>query len=215
MKFPNVISLYSCFEDLRFPEPIELEVYAPKCTNFMYFCQETRNLEKVKLYSPLGSDFLEAFSGSLQLREFEGDLISAAKMHKTFANCILNKESTLRILNSIPAYTSGNHPLGIGIHVDHKTDEEVLAAIANAEAKGWTLTVQWNGTPTSGISTLNLEEIYAKVTESEYGDYTDENGNKCMLDWGHYVTDTTDYKIFFSIYEAEQYFKLTKVEEQV
>ena len=133
-----------------------------------------------------------------------------------FSNCKLNKDSALRILNSIPSYADGSTRfLTIGIHVDHKTDEEVIAAIANAEAKGWTLTVQWNGTPTSGISTLDLEEIYAKVTESEYGEYTDENGTRCSLDWGHYVSDTTGYKLFFSIYEAEQYFKLTKVEEQV
>lgn len=129
-----------------------------------------------------------------------------------FTRYALTKESALCVLNSIPAYTSGSHRLTIGIHVDHKTDEEVLAAIADAEAKGWTLTVQWNGTPTSGVSTLDLEEIYAKVTEDEHGEYADENGTRCSLDWGHYVTDTTDYKLFFSIYEAEQYFKLTKIE---
>lgn len=61
-----------------------------------------------------------------------------------FNNSAMNKESALRILNSIPSYTSGNHPLTIGIHIDHQSDDEVLAAIANAESKGWTLTVQWN-----------------------------------------------------------------------
>ena len=131
-----------------------------------------------------------------------------------FAYAKLNKASVLLILDSIPTWTDGEtHTLTLGIHVDHQTDEEVIAAIAEAEAKGWTMTVQWNGTPTSGIATLDLEELYAKVTEYEHGEYTDENGNRCMLDWGHYVTDPTDYKLFFSIYEAEQYFKLTKVEE--
>ena len=78
----------------------------------------------------------------------------------------LNKPSTLRLLRSIPSYTSGTHLLSIGIHVDHQTDEEVLAAIANAESKGWTLTVQWNGTPTSTASTMAMGSlIYAKVGE--------------------------------------------------
>lgn len=151
------------------------------------------------------SGSFEEFPWELPLLKSGAGLLSAAR---------LNLESALRVLNSLPAYTSGSHPFGIGIHIDHQNDEEVIAAITNAEAKGWTVTVQWNGTPTSGISTLDLEEIYAKVIEAERGEYTDENGNHCMLDWGHYVTDTTDYKLFFSIYEAEQYFKLTKVEEQ-
>lgn len=155
------------------------------------------------------------FYKCLNLQILDSDWSSLSSGVGTFNECELPKSIALRVLNSIPPYASGSHPLTIGIHVDHQADEEVLAAIADAEAKGWTLTVQWNGTPTSGISTLNLEEIYAKVIESEYGDYTDENGNKCMLDWGHYVTDPTDYKIFFSIYEAEQYFKLTKIAEQV
>lgn len=119
-------------------------------------------------------------------------------------------ESACRILNNFPAKKLD---MTIGIHVDHQNDEEVLAAIADAEAKGWTLTVQWNGTPTSGISTMDLEEIWCKVTENEHGEYTDENGNRCMLEWGHYVTDTSGYKLFFSLVEAEQYFKLTKVTE--
>lgn len=158
---------------------------------------------------------MNTFYKCSKLRVLDSDWSSLSVGSGMFSKCELPKDIVLRVLNSIPLYTSGSHLLTIGINVDHRADEEVLAAIANAEAKGWRLTVQWNGTPTSGISTLDLEEIYAKVTESEYGDYTDENGSKCMLDWGHYVTDPTDYKIFSSIYEAEQYFKLTKVEEQV
>lgn len=154
----------------------------------------------------------QMFRGCRYLTIFVGSLPKLDDGYYMFYQTQLNKDSALRVLNSIPTYSSGTHKLDIGIHVDHKTDADVLAAISNAQAKGWTLTVQWNGTPTSGISTTDLEEIYAKVVEHEMGDYTDENGNRCMLDWGHYVTDTTDYKLFFSIYEAEQYYKLTKIE---
>lgn len=59
-------------------------------------------------------------------------------------NGILDKASVLRICNTVPTWTTGTHELWLGIHIDHQNDEEVLAAISNAEAKGWTLTVQWN-----------------------------------------------------------------------
>lgn len=125
----------------------------------------------------------------------------------------LKREHAITLLNSLPEWSDGkSYYITVGIHVDHQTNEEVIAAIANAEAKGWNVGVQWNGKATAAVMTLDLEEIYAKVVEHEMGDYTDENGNRCMLDWGHYVTDTTDYKIFSSIYEAEQYYKLTKME---
>lgn len=119
----------------------------------------------------------------------------------------MNKDSALRILNSIPAYTSGSHPLTIGIHVDHKTDEEVLAAIANAESKGWTMTVQWNGTPTAQASVtygLRTPPIYARVGEIELPDGTVER----VLDWGHYVTDPSGYEEFRSVEAAREYYGL-------
>lgn len=80
----------------------------------------------------------------------------------------LNKESIISILNSLPTYTSGTHKFTIGCHVDHKYDPEVNVAIKKCQNsfttpieekgatlpeevttnKGWTLTVQWNGTAT-------------------------------------------------------------------
>lgn len=67
-----------------------------------------------------------------------------------FIEASLDKPSAMGIFNQLQTFTSGNHPLGIGIHVDHKNDEEILAAIENARTnKGWTVDVQWHGTPTS------------------------------------------------------------------
>lgn len=135
-----------------------------------------------------------------------------------FSECILDKPSVLRIANSALPTASGNK-FTIGIHVDLQNDAEVLAALDTMAANGWKMTIQWNGTPTSGVALTDLEEIYAKVEESEYGDYTDENGNRCMLDWGHQITSPDGkkpselgYKLFFSIYDAEKYYKLTKIE---
>ena len=74
------------------------------------------------------------------------------------------------------------------------------AAIEAAEAKGWTLTVQWNGTPTSQASAtygLRTPSIYARVTEDEYGRH---------LEWGHYVSDPTGYEEFYNLEAAHEYF---------
>jgi hypothetical protein len=103
--------------------------------------------------------------------------------------------------------------LGLGIHIDHKTDEEVLTAIDNAEAKGWTLTVQWNGTATvAAASTYGLRKppIYAKVDTIEHSDGATEQ----TLDWGHYVTNWEEngYMEFTSLEEAYAHFNLTMPE---
>jgi hypothetical protein len=123
-------------------------------------------------------------------------------------SCKLNKASVLRICvgeKSIPAYTSGTHNITLGIHVDLQNDEEVLAAIASAETKGWTVTVQWNGTPTSTASVMRFGQlIYARVNETELPDGTTEK----YIAWGHYVTNPDEYETFRSLESACEYFGL-------
>jgi hypothetical protein len=136
-----------------------------------------------------------------------------------FYNCQLNKESALRVLNTIPTYTSGYRSLTIGIHVDYKTDEEVAAAITAAKAKKWTVTTQWNGTATSGVATLDLDMIYAKHEQDENGYYVDANNTRYTVDWGHMVTspDGTPseigYELFYSLDEALTKWGLTEYVE--
>ena len=153
------------------------------------------------------------------LTSFTADLSALTNGHYMFHNRQLNKESALRVLNTIPSYSSGNHPLMLGIHVDHQADEEVLAAIDSATAKGWTLTTQWNGTPTSGVSLMGLDEIYAKKEQNPDGMYVDSNGVRYMVDWGHMVTspDATPaelgYKLYYSLDEALTEWGLTEYED--
>ena len=149
-----------------------------------------------------------------QLREFYAPPMPNLRnaLH-AFDGCILNKESALRIFASIPAGTGGDYRLGIGIHIDHQNDEEVLAAIENAEARGWTVTVQWNGKATAqAASTFGLRRpvIYAKLGTHERHDGTSE----AMLDWGHYVTNWEEngYQEFASVDEAEEYFNIEETE---
>ena len=122
---------------------------------------------------------------------FESSLPSLESGVNMFDRARLNKDSAMRVFNSIPAYTSGTHNLTIGIHVDYQTDEEVLAAIDVATAKGWTVTTQWNGTASTSTFALRPEPappIYAKHTPDEDGSYVDANNTRYAVNWGHMVT---------------------------
>lgn len=189
---------YSAVKDITLIAPIAT-------TAERAFADNAYGLRKIKAYLPRVTNF-HAFNNSRNLEEVEGDFSSAENCKSMFEYTILNKKSALNVLTSIPSHASGSHPLTIGIHVDHQSDDEVLAAIANAEAKGWTLTVQWNGTPTAAASVtygLRKPPIYAKVSEIELPDGTTER----VLDWGHYVTDPS-YEEFRSVEAAREYYGL-------
>jgi len=189
---------------------VTLYLYMNECTNAQSMIEEwwgNKNLKRVYGYCPKLTNALGMFQYRAGLFDVDLKVSALESASWMFSQCILNKESVIRFVDSIPSYTSGNHPLTIGIHIDHKNDEEVLAAITNAEAKGWTLTVQWNGTPTSATSTFNMGMlIYAKVGELEHPDGTTEQ----YLDWGHYVTNWEErgYEQFRSLESAYEYFGL-------
>lgn len=148
------------------------------------------------------------------LKRFRSDLVGQVIYwhSEALSSAQLDKESVLDIVRASYIGDTSTKNADWGIHVDLKNDDEVKAAIDSLKPYGWSISVRYNGTPTSGISTMDLEEIWCKLIESEYGEYTDENGTRVSLDWGHYVTDTTGYKLFFSLCEAEQYFKLTRID---
>ena len=151
-----------------------------------------------------------SFSQSSSLRNYSLAVPNLRNASGFLNKAILTKESVIFLCNSLPSRLSESGcSITIGIHIDHQNDEEVLEAIANAEAKGWTLTVQWNGTPTSTASTMAMGSlIYAKVVEHELPDGTTEK----FLDWGHYVTDETGYETFRSLESAYEYFGLKNPE---
>ena len=73
--------------------------------------------------------------------------------------------------------------------------------------KGWTVTVQWNGTASAAsASTYGMrgrrDPVYAKLGEDFDG--------KPFLDWGHYVTNWEEngYMVFASLEEAKEYFHI-------
>ena len=182
----NLKTFIACF---RIPSITRWDIPLPKCSNMSW------------------NSFSEYFTS------FEVELPSLQNGYELFINCCLDKPSVLRICNSIPPVVLdesspyGNGRLGLGIHTDLETDDEVAVACATAEAKGWALTVRWNGTPTAQVATtygLRKPPIYAKLSELERSDGTIER----ILDWGHYVTNSEDYQEFSSVEEAREFFGL-------
>lgn len=152
------------------------------------------------------------------LKVFKSDLSSLDSGGNMFGGAQLNKESALRVLNSIPSYTSGTHALTIGIHVDHKNDEEVAAALTAAAGKGWTVTTQWNGTATAATYSLRRTmalPVYAKMAEMESPDGETEQ----VLDWCHEVhspegltAEEMGYTLFESLAAAREHYGLPEEE---
>ena len=121
----------------------------PALTNGNFMFSSCTVMKRFAGALPVLSNGSAMFYRNFELTSFEADLPALSSGSNMFGQSILDKTSALRILNSIPAYTSGTHQLNIGIHVDHKTDEEVLAAIDAATAKGWNVVLAWNGEATA------------------------------------------------------------------
>lgn len=128
-----------------------------------------------------------------------------------FNACELGGALAVDILNSLQAATAETGTdiwcITMGIHVDHQSDEAVIAAIEAAEAKGWTVTVQWNGTATAAASNtygLRRRPVWVKLGEPM------KDGTPA-LDWGHYVTnaEANGYTEFASLEEAKEHFNIT------
>ena len=212
----------------------KLRIVAPFVTNSEYSFQWTyaKNPD-IYIYFPMANRLDGMFANSPYFQEIKGEFgANATNCNSTyykcnslricpsyypkattasdmFYGCQITAEVAINVLESFPKYTSGDHPVTMGIHIDHKDDIEVAEAIENAEAKGWTVTIQWNGTPTAQTAStfsLRKQPIYAKLGTLELHDNTTEN----YLDWGHYVTNWEEngYMEFSSIEEAEEYFNI-------
>jgi hypothetical protein len=194
----------------------KITLYAPKCTKI------------IDLFSPMMyNQYADAPRMSLTLGDVthaeyafyrckrvpDGDFPSEWRFLKygnqMFSDCELGRDLAISVLNSLQTATEETGTniwcITMGIHVDHKTDEEVLAAIEAAEARGWTVAVQWNGTATAAAaSTYGMRRagIYARRCEAE------EEGEQASLEWAHYVTnwEAHGYVEFGSVGEAAEFF---------
>lgn len=197
----------------------EIEVSTPKVITAQEYFYRAYSLETVTCPEGNFDNVTNAqmmYRECRALKDFPLSYPSLKTAGSMFDGCQITGAQTIAILNSIPTWTDGaSHPITMGIHIDHQNDEEVVAAITAAEEKGWTVTVQWNGTPTAQTaSTFGLRKppIYAKLSSVEHPDGTTEN----FLDWGHYVTNAEEngYQEFTSIEEAYEHFNLEMETEE-
>lgn len=96
----------------------------PKLSNWYYACQ-------------LGSVWGKA-------TEFRGDMSAASSCQGCFDKWSLDAASVKHISETIKGWTSGSHPITIGIAKPLQNDPDVQADIATIRAKGWTVAVQYN-----------------------------------------------------------------------
>lgn len=199
-----------CFFDADYETPVVGNYSNPFWSYGAYWFKNCPNLKSFKMKKIRFKTIWETFYNCSSFSEFKADISECKAINNCFVNCILNKDSAIHICNNVGTPGSDVERLMLGIHIDHQNDEEVLAAIATAEAKGWQLTVRWNGTPTAATaSTFGFSQlIYAKVGEMERPDGTTER----VLDWGHYVTDETGYETFRSLESAYEHFGLEMTE---
>lgn len=206
---PNDYLHYSCF--CNNPNLTEAYVCSEKnddASAMFSNCPKLKKLQFITKGSCLWANFCNGNTSLEEVVIVANDKSDGLGFIRAFSGCILNKKSALGVLRQLrkPKWFYANENTAtIGIHTDHQQDEEVLEAIANAEANGWSMEVQWNGTPTTQASTFDMGTlIYAKEGELENPDGTTER----VLDWGHYVTDPTGYETFRSLESAYEYFNL-------
>jgi hypothetical protein len=207
VELPNVTSLQRAFEGS------DIEIFkstAPKHASaaFSITFSGCKSLEVVDCDMSNVDEIFQNFSNCPKLRVVTSSFPKVKTMFQAFKGTQLDKESSVRILTSVPApYTDSNrYTINIGIHIDLKADADVVAAIAAAEEKGWVVAVQWNGTATAAAAStyrLRRNPVYAKPGEPM------EDGTR-VLDWGHYVTNAVEngYTEFSSLEEAKEHFNI-------
>lgn len=116
------------------------------CSNLTSF---SGNLSKLAGASATNGGYYMFYNCS-KLKTFNSTLPSLAYGQRMFYGCILDEASILRILNSIPTYTSGSHPLHLGKNTNYLNSTEIAALLGTTTPiaagtysyKGWTITVQ-------------------------------------------------------------------------
>lgn len=166
------------------------------------------------------------FDNCSSLEEFDSSIPSLQQGEDMFNSCILNSESVMNIVSSIPEVQSGDITIGIGI----ANNDDMKQAFAvecgctswddlNQEFtdKGWTVQWQYNGPATMGLRGGNVShKVYVKVEEvenSKYCKYTSEDGSKFFnVSWYHDSNgDNEGYTQYDNLEEALSQLGIIKI----
>lgn len=164
------------------------------------------------------------FSGCTSLTDFNGDLSSLTNGYQMFSKCKLTPTSVQNIISTLNTpETNADFCLGINVTNDSATVNAQLLAFAQAVGynswaelkqvftdKNWTTLWRYSGT-TTNIALSEDEEfrgtpIYAQIIEEEdpeNAEYCTEDGSTYYnINWGHDVSDYTQFQYFGSLLEA-------------
>ena len=187
------------------------------CSNLTTFSSDLSSL----------TDGYFMFTGCSNLTTFTSDLSNLTDGSGMFSKCKLDAPSVKNIIDTINTY-SGLLALGMGCN-DTSDDKNLFAQevgysnmtslLAALQAKGWTVTAQYNGRPTSTYGLRRPSEntlpVFVKLEETEdHADYTSEDGSKkYRLNWFHETTGSTEgYTQFASLEEAIEHFNIKPIE---
>ena len=170
------------------------------------------------------------------LISFKSNLNSLTDGNAMFNYCKLDAPSIKNIIDTINTVESA--PLGIGMGCNNNiTDVNLFAQevgypdmttlLQTLQDKGWTVTAQYNGRPTSNYSLrqpeslpiyVKLVEVVLPVNEEEITpiyEYTSSDETKFYnLDWFHETTGSTDgYTQFNSLQEAISTLNIKQIEK--
>ena len=172
----------------------------------------------------------QMFSYCSKLTTFTSKLSSLTNGSYMFNYCELDASSVKNIIDTIKTVSSKTLLLGMGCNntIEDKDlfAQEVGYAYMNTlltafKNKGWTVTAQYNGRPTTTYALRRPTEdtlpIYAKleeVTDEKYAHYTSEDGSKFFnINWFHETTGSTEgYTQFNSLEEVIETFNIKQVE---
>ena len=167
------------------------------------------------------------FRGCGELTSFNSNLKSLTGARDMFDGCKLDASSVKNIIDTINTYSA---ELTLGMGCNNTTEDKNLFAqevgytnmsslLTALQSKGWTVTAQYNGRPTTTYALKRPSEdtlpVFVKLEETEdYADYTSlDDTKKFRLDWFHETTGSTEgYTQFNSLEEAVEYFNIKPIE---
>lgn len=217
---------YGCSNLLKFTNNLKSLVTGTNmffgCTNLSSFNSDLSSLTSAN----------KMFWSCSNLTSFGSNLKSLTDGTLMFAKCKLDVPSVKNIIDTINTVETGTLQIGMGCDYN-QTDINLFAQevgytdmntlLETLQSKGWTVSAQYNGRPSSTFSLRKPESlpVFVKLieviptVEDPFYEYTSADETKFFnLDWFHETTGSTDgYTQFNSLEEAISTFNIKQIEK--
>lgn len=132
---------YGCAINTRL---VTLEANMPRLTDWVYAFEYNTNLLSFRGTATAMTTGTQVFQNNTKMYRFDCDLPSLSTASAMFSGCVLDAYSVKKIATGIKSWTSGSHPITLGVDRALQNDPDVLADIQAIRDKRWTVTLQWN-----------------------------------------------------------------------